>query len=72
MGEGRWIQANVFPQLGQADPELLATQTQILTSDPELLTPAEVTTAAQIANDLLLSPNTTEVPGGSIPRRSFV
>ncbi|CAJ1086859.1 adhesion G-protein coupled receptor G7 [Xyrichtys novacula] len=40
--------------------ETLASSTQILTSRPEALTAKNVTTAAQIANTLLLSPNATE------------
>lgn len=44
-----------------ADLETLASSTQILTSRPEELTAENVTTAAQIANTLLLSPNATEV-----------
>ncbi|KAM9349992.1 adhesion G-protein coupled receptor G7-like [Symphorus nematophorus] len=43
-----------------ADLESLATSTQILTSKPEELTAENITTAAQIANSLLLSPNATE------------
>ncbi|XP_071335566.1 adhesion G-protein coupled receptor G7-like [Trachinotus anak] len=43
-----------------ADLETLASSTQILTSRPEELTAENVTTAAQIANTLLLSPNATE------------
>ncbi|XP_074520245.1 adhesion G-protein coupled receptor G7-like [Halichoeres trimaculatus] len=43
-----------------ADLEILASSTQILTSRPEALTAKNVTTAAQIANTLLLSPNATE------------
>lgn len=46
---------------GPADLEMLASSTQILTSNPEELTAENVTTAAQIANTLLLSPNATEV-----------
>ncbi|XP_041834318.1 adhesion G-protein coupled receptor G7 [Melanotaenia boesemani] len=42
------------------DLETLASSTQILTSRPEELTAENVTTAAQIANTLLLSPNATE------------
>lgn len=51
------------------DLETLATSTQILTSIPEELTTENVTTAAQIASKLLLSPNTTEVQteGGKTP-----
>ncbi|XP_038584939.1 adhesion G-protein coupled receptor G7-like [Micropterus salmoides] len=45
---------------GPADLEMLASSTQILTSNPEELTAENVTTAAQIANTLLLSPNATE------------
>ncbi|XP_059183528.1 adhesion G-protein coupled receptor G7-like [Centropristis striata] len=41
--------------------ETLASSTQILTSKPEELTAENITTAAQIANTLLLSPNATEV-----------
>lgn len=47
-----------------ADLEVLASATQILTSKPEELTPENVTTAAQIANQLLRSPNATEVRTG--------
>ncbi|GLD67993.1 adhesion G-protein coupled receptor G7 [Lates japonicus] len=43
-----------------ADLETLASSTQILTSKPEELTADNVTTAAQIANTLLLSPQATE------------
>nr|XP_046237779.1 adhesion G-protein coupled receptor G7 [Scatophagus argus] len=43
-----------------ADLETLAASTQILTSNPEELTSENITTAAQIVNTLLLSPNTTE------------
>ncbi|XP_045899144.1 adhesion G-protein coupled receptor G7-like [Micropterus dolomieu] len=45
---------------GPAHLEMLASSTQILTSNPEELTAENVTTAAQIANTLLLSPNATE------------
>ncbi|XP_059183533.1 adhesion G-protein coupled receptor G7-like [Centropristis striata] len=41
--------------------ETLASSTQILTSKPEELTAENITTAAQITNTLLLSPNATEV-----------
>lgn len=44
-----------------ADLEALAATTQILTSKPEELTAENVTTAAEIVNTLLLSPNATEV-----------
>lgn len=44
-----------------ADLESLATHTQLLTSVPENLTSENITTAAQITNTLLLSPNATEV-----------
>ncbi|XP_039907803.1 adhesion G-protein coupled receptor G7-like isoform X2 [Simochromis diagramma] len=43
-----------------ADLEMLATSTQILTSNPEELTAENVTAAAEIANTLLLSANATE------------
>lgn len=43
-----------------ADLEALAASTQILTSRPEDLTAENITTAAQIANTLLSSPNATE------------
>ncbi|XP_013876180.1 adhesion G-protein coupled receptor G7 [Austrofundulus limnaeus] len=43
-----------------ADLETLASSAQILTSKPENLQSENVTTAAQIANMLLLSPNATE------------
>ncbi|XP_060923299.1 adhesion G-protein coupled receptor G7-like [Limanda limanda] len=42
------------------DYEMLATSAQILTSKPEELTAENVTTAAEITNVLLLSPNITE------------
>ncbi|XP_047432933.1 adhesion G-protein coupled receptor G7-like [Mugil cephalus] len=42
------------------DLETLASSTQILTSTPENLTAEEVTTAVQITNTLLLSPNASE------------
>ncbi|XP_047432931.1 adhesion G-protein coupled receptor G7-like isoform X1 [Mugil cephalus] len=42
------------------DLETLASSTQILTSTPENLTAEEVTTAVQITNTLLRSPNPTE------------
>ncbi|XP_047432929.1 adhesion G-protein coupled receptor G7-like isoform X2 [Mugil cephalus] len=45
---------------GAADLETLASSTQILTSTPENLTAEEVTTAVQITNTLLLSPNASE------------
>uniref|UniRef100_A0A3Q2ZV01 Adhesion G-protein coupled receptor G7-like n=1 Tax=Kryptolebias marmoratus TaxID=37003 RepID=A0A3Q2ZV01_KRYMA len=43
-----------------ADLEVLASSTQILTSNPENLQAENVTAAARIANTLLLSPNATE------------
>ncbi|MEQ2249166.1 hypothetical protein ILYODFUR_026579 [Ilyodon furcidens] len=43
-----------------ADLEILASSTQLLTSRPGYLTPENITVAAQIANTLLLSPNTSE------------
>uniref|UniRef100_A0A8C7X2T4 EGF-like domain-containing protein n=1 Tax=Oryzias sinensis TaxID=183150 RepID=A0A8C7X2T4_9TELE len=43
-----------------ADLELLASSTQILTSQPEEMKSENVTAAAQIANTLLQSPNATE------------
>ncbi|XP_053273150.1 adhesion G-protein coupled receptor G7-like [Pleuronectes platessa] len=42
------------------DYDMLATSAQILTSNPEELTAENVTTAAEITNMLLLSPNITE------------
>ncbi|XP_047211762.1 adhesion G-protein coupled receptor G7 isoform X2 [Girardinichthys multiradiatus] len=43
-----------------ADLEILASSTQLLTSRPGDLTAENITVAAQIANTLLLSPNTSE------------
>ncbi|XP_023805210.1 adhesion G-protein coupled receptor G7 isoform X2 [Oryzias latipes] len=43
-----------------ADLELLASSTQILTSQPEEMKSENITAAAQIANTLLQSPNATE------------
>lgn len=52
------------PQLtSSANLESLASNTQILTSIPEDLTPDNVTAAAQIVQTLLVSPNVTEVSG---------
>lgn len=52
------------PQLtSSANLEFLANNTQILTAIPENLTPDNVTTAAQIVQTLLVSPNATEVSG---------
>lgn len=55
-----------------ADLETLATSTQILTSKPEELTAENVTTAAQIANTLLLSPNTTEVRTTEVKKKKLL
>lgn len=50
------------PQLADpADLDQLAASTLILTSVPEQLTPENVTTAAQIANQLLKLSNATKV-----------
>lgn len=61
------MQLSFIPQLtSPADLEVLASATQILTSDPEKLTPENVTTAAEIVNQLLQSPNATEVRTGDL------
>ncbi|KAM3590637.1 uncharacterized protein V6R79_013359 [Siganus canaliculatus] len=59
--ECNWTLSDIQQNLTSgADLEILASGAQILTSNPEELTPENVTTAAQIANTLLLSPNSSE------------
>lgn len=59
------MQPSFIPQLTNlADLEELASTTQILTSEPGTLTSEDVTTAAEIVNQLLQSPNATEVRTG--------
>uniref|UniRef100_H2RNL8 G-protein coupled receptors family 2 profile 2 domain-containing protein n=1 Tax=Takifugu rubripes TaxID=31033 RepID=H2RNL8_TAKRU len=48
---------------GEFLPKALASNTQILTSVPQELTPDNITTAAQIVQTLLVSSNVTEVSG---------